>query len=116
MTVRFVNQPSNYRKLIGEMINETTVWKSGKENIDLIHFFTNSTAELEEKLPEMKEQIKKNGCIWVSWFKKTSGKSSELNDHIVRDTALALGLVDVKVCSVSDDWSGQKLVYRLRDR
>ncbi|HMC85175.1 MAG TPA: DUF3052 family protein, partial [Chitinophagaceae bacterium] len=73
-------------------------------------------AELEDKLPVLKQQIKKNGSIWVSWFKKSSGKLSELSDQVVRETALALGLVDVKVCSVSDDWSGLKLVFRLKDR
>ena len=73
-------------------------------------------AELEEKLPKLKEQVKRNGSIRVCWFKKSSGKPSELSNHVVRDAALALGLVDVKVCSVSDDWSGLKLVYRLKDR
>lgn len=54
--------------------------------------------------------------IWVSWYKKSAGLPSELSDQIVRDTALALGLVDVKICSIDDQWSGLKLVYRLKDR
>ena len=50
------------------------------------------------------------------WYKKASGKQRDVNENVIRDTALNLGLVDVKVCSVNDDWSGLKLVYRLKDR
>ncbi len=103
-------------QLIGEITSEISFEEEGKEHLDFIHFFANSFFELEEKLPILKNQIKKDGCIWISWFKKSSGKQSELNDQVVRCTALAVGLVDVKVCSVSDLWSGLKLVYRLKDR
>jgi len=54
--------------------------------------------------------------IWISWYKASAKKSTEINEHIVRGTALSLGLVDVKVCAVDEDWSGLKLVYRLKDR
>ena len=116
MIICVVNKPLDYSKLIGEMASEINIQNIETENSDFVHFFTNRLAELEEKLPVFKEQIKKNGSIWISWFKKSSGKPSELSDQIVRDTALALGLVDVKVCSVSDEWSGLKLVFRLKDR
>jgi hypothetical protein len=53
--------------------------------------------------------IKKNGMIWVSWCRKSSGKSTEIAEDIIRDTALAIGLVDVKGCAVNDSWSGLKL-------
>jgi hypothetical protein len=116
MIICVVNKPHDYNKLIGEMASEINIQNKEIANSDCIHFFTNRLAELEDKLPVLKEQIKKNGSIWISWFKKSSGKPSELSDQIVRDAALALGLVDVKVCSVSDDWSGLKLVFRLTDR
>ena len=115
MKVCLVNRPRDYFKLIGELADEISVQNSSRD-FDFIHFFTNKLSELEENLPVMKHQIKKDGCIWVSWYKKASGKSSELSDQIVRDTALAIGLVDVKVCSISDDWSGLKLVFRIKDR
>jgi hypothetical protein len=54
--------------------------------------------------------------IWISWYKISSGKITELSEDFIRSTALANGMVDVKVCSVDADWSGLKLVFRLRDR
>jgi len=72
--------------------------------------------ELETELPSLKEQINKDGIIWVSWYKKSSGKATEVTEDMVRNTALAIGLVDVKVCAVDENWSGLKLVYRLKDR
>ena len=88
---------------------------SAKKDIDLIHFFTNSLKELEQKLPQLMKEIKKDGTIWVSWYKKSAKKPTELTETEIRDTALAIGLVDVKVCAVDEEWSGLKLVYRLKD-
>jgi Protein of unknown function (DUF3052) len=108
--------PKNYALLISE-IHEQLIFKSRQSgDLDFIHFFTNTITELEETLPELKSQIKKNGMIWVSWYKKSSNKKTELTENIIRDMALAIGLVDVKVCSVTDEWSGLKLVFRLKDR
>ena len=72
--------------------------------------------ELEGVLPELKKEIKKNGMIWISWYKVSSGKTSGISENRIRDIALACGLVDVKVCAIDEDWSGLKLVIRLKDR
>ena len=113
--VKFVNPPAHYQKLIGDILNQVLV-SNGKKDFDFIHLFTNQVKDLEKQLPSLMKQIKKDGMIWVSWYKASSKKSTELNENIVRDTALAAGLVDVKVCAVDEDWSGLKLVYRLKDR
>lgn len=125
--VKFINAPCDYKELIGEM-SELLVYKmsdgQGKggrsrgegAELDLIHFFTNSASELEKVLPLIKQEIKKDGTIWVSWYKKSCGKPTEVTENMVRDTALAIGLVDVKICAVDEDWSGLKLVFRLKDR
>ncbi|HXP51081.1 MAG TPA: DUF3052 family protein [Bacteroidia bacterium] len=115
-TVKLINAPSNYPLLIGNIFKAFTITNKKAEQVDFIHFFTNSIKELESKLPQLKNEIVKDGTIWVSWYKKSSKKPSELNDNIIRDTALAIGLVDVKVCAVNEEWSGLKLVYRLKDR
>ncbi|XZF12786.1 DUF3052 family protein [Chitinophagaceae bacterium MMS25-I14] len=114
--VRLINPPANYKELVGEVYDSLVVKHSAGTELDFIHFFANSPAELEKELPLLMRQIKKNGIIWVSWYKKSSKKPTELTENIIRDTALATGLVDVKVCAVDDDWSGLKLVYRLKDR
>ena len=77
---------------------------------DLIHFFVNKVDTLENGLIKYRENIVSNGMIWVSWYKKASKQPTEIIEDTIRDTALALDLVDIKVCSVNDDWSGLKLV------
>ena len=90
--------------------------KTGEAPLDFIQLFTNSLEEYYRELPLLKKQLKKDGILWVSWYKKASGKKSELTDNIIRNYGLETGLVDVKVCSVDEDWSGLKLVFRLKDR
>jgi hypothetical protein len=114
--VKTVNAPVQYKELIGDFIKLVQLKPAAKKNIDVIHFFTNYVKEFEAKLPVFKNEIKKDGTIWVSWYKKSAKKPTELDENIVRNTALAIGLVDVKVCAIDDDWSGLKLVFRLKDR
>ena len=113
--VKTVNAPAQYRQLIGNDV-PAIFDNSASSGIDVIHLFTNSLKEYEQMLPVLMAQIKKDGTIWVSWYKKSSGLTTELTENIIRDTALAAGLVDVKVCAVDEDWSGLKLVFRLKDR
>lgn len=115
-TALFIDPPVNYNDLIGGIADTLIIAKKTANDIDFIHFFTNSQKELTTILPRLMRQIKKDGTIWVSWYKKSSGKPTELNENFIRDTALSIGLVDVKVCAVDEDWSGLKLVFRLKDR
>lgn len=115
-SVKLINAPDNYQSLISEVADKLVFKNKATSNLNFIHFFTNSAKELETKLPLLKEQINKDGIIWVSWYKKSSGKATEVTEDMVRNTALAIGLVDVKVCAVDENWSGLKLVYRLKDR
>ena len=80
--------------------------------IDAAHVFTASRADLEDKLALLRARIRPDGTIWVSWPKKSSGVASDITEDVVRDLALPLGLVDIKVCAVDATWSGLKLVIR----
>lgn len=64
----------------------------------------------------MTKRLAPAGMLWVSWPKKSSGVASDLDENIVRETGLAAGLVDVKVCAVTEIWSGLKFVRRIKDR
>jgi len=114
--VLFIHSPENYGDMIGEMMDKLIVKQKRSNDLNFIHLFTNSQKEFEGLLPVLKLQIKKDGIIWVSWYKKSSGKKTELRENMIRDTAIAIGLVDVKVCAIDDDWSALKLVYRIKDR
>lgn len=114
--VRFINAPEHYPQLIGNIYDTLSIKAKTKDGFDFIHLFTNKTAELQKQLPILKDAIKKDGSIWVSWYKKASGKPTEITENAIRDYALSIGLVDVKVCAVDEEWSGLKLVFRLKDR
>ena len=73
-------------------------------------------ATLGKRLAGYRKAIVPDGMIWVSWPKKASGVPTDLSDVVVRDTALPLGLVDVKVCAVDATWSGLKFVVRKSER
>lgn len=89
---------------------------TGPEMLDLIHIFCPDQATLEAQFLPWKTALKKDGRLWVSWPKKSSGVASDLDENILRDYGLANGLVDVKVASVDEVWSALKFVYRLKDR
>ncbi len=80
--------------------------------VDLLHIFTNSRDELFRVLDEARTVIKPDGMIWVSWYKKAAKLPTEITEDTIREGALPLGLVDVKVCAVDEQWSGLKLVIR----
>ena len=82
---------------------------------DLIHAFTTKKAELDANLPALQGALKPDGMIWVSWPKKAAKVATDVTEDRVREAALKLDLVDVKVAAVDEVWSGLKLVIR-KDR
>jgi len=119
-TVQFVNAPANYLKLLGPLPDGLKMRRAGPGvrigNLDFIHVFSKERAELEKLLPRLVKQIVPAGMIWVSWPKKTSGVPTTVTEKVIREVALPLGLVEVKVCAVDDTWSGLKLVIRVDRR
>lgn len=92
------------------------VTRVGDEPAGLILAFFRSTAELLAELDDLGERIRPDGMIWAAWPRKAAGHVSDLSDSVVREAALARGLVDVKVAAIDTDWSGLKLVWRLANR
>lgn len=111
-----INAPAHYFNLLGELPPDVFILHETEALVDFIHLFVKNTAELENQLPILKDQIEKNGMIWISWYKKSAKIPTDVTEDVVRDTALALGLVDVKVCAVDEQWSGLKLVWRKENR
>ena len=84
--------------------------------VDLIVFFAANVKALTSHLPALIKKLPAAGVLWIAWPKMASGVATDLRESIVRDTLLATGLVDIKVCSVNDTYSGLKFVRRLKDR
>lgn len=110
--VRLTNAPKNYAQLVSPRPDNVMISTSIRKDIDVWHFFSASYDELREYLPKLMKVIKRDGMIWVSWPKKASGVPSTVTEDSIREIALPLGLVDVKVCAVDQIWSGLKLVIR----
>ncbi len=84
--------------------------------VDLAMAFVTDRATLERRIGPLARAIVANGGVWVAWPKKASRMPTDVTDNVVRDVALPLGLVDVKVAAIDDVWSGLKLVWRLTER
>lgn len=108
--VKLIHQPDDYFSLLGQNIKDQ--FAKEKDAADLVHLFVKDKKEFEKEMKALVPFIKKNPeiIIWVSWYKKSSGISTDITEDIIRDYALNNSLVDVKVCAVSDAWSGLKLV------
>lgn len=87
-----------------------------EQRLDFIHAFFTSMEELEKAAPLLMKALKKTGMLWVSWPKGKSSIKTDLKREPVRECLLEIGLVDVKVAAIDEDWSGLKFVYRLKDR
>jgi len=116
MKVLLINKPDDYYKLLEVDINDQSCKKN--ETPDLIHLFVKSVKEFETEMKNLKNFCKKNTniTIWVSWYKKAAKIPTDITEDVIRNYALKNDLVDVKVCAVSDIWSGLKLVVPLAKR
>jgi len=109
-TVWFPGMPPSVRAEIGEVgLTELTTPGPG---IDVVHAFLTDRRDLEGLLKKRPRQIAVDGIVWVSWPKKASRVATDITENVVREIALPLGFVDVKVCAVDETWSALKLVIR----
>ncbi len=115
-SLAFLNAPDGYSSLLGRLPDGATVARGPRRQLDFIQLFATERASLERKLPGLKERLKQDGIIWVSWPKASSKMQTDLSDVVVRNVGLKNGLVDVKVCAVDESWSALKFVRRSKDR
>ena len=116
MKVLIINKPDDYYNLLEVDIADQTC--RSNEVPDFIHLFVKSVKEFESEMKALKSIYKKNSTviIWVSWYKKAAKIPTDITEDVIRNYALKNDLVDVKVCAVSDIWSGLKLVVPLAKR
>ena len=116
MKVLVFHAPENYMLLLDKDIaNQYAV---AKETPDLIHLFVTTYAIFLKEMKIILPVCKKNPSIiiWVSWYKKSSGILTDISETLIREFALQNNLVDIKVCAVSEEWSGLKLVVPVSRR
>lgn len=110
--VALIGAPSEYEALLGRLPLGANLGASLSSKTDLVHIFVTQREELAVHLAKLRRKLRDDAVVWVSWPKKSSKVATTVTEDVVRELALPLGFVDIKVCAVSEVWSGLKLVVR----
>ena len=116
MRVMLIHKPDDYYKLLEVDISDQSTSKN--ETPDFVHLFVKNAKEFEAEMKKLKPLCRQNPniVVWVSWYKKAAKIETDITEDVIRNYALKNDLVDVKVCAVSDIWSGLKLVVPVAKR
>ncbi len=112
MRIITLDAPENYRKLLRKLPAGVEFSNKRQAEAHFIHFFVTRRSVLEKELARLRKILVSDGVLWISWPKKSAGVKSDVTEDVIREVALPLGLVDVKVCAVDKTWSGLKLMIR----
>jgi hypothetical protein len=112
MRIITLNAPEHYRTLLEKLPDDVEFSNKRQAEAQFIHFFVTRRSVLEKELVRLRKTLASDGILWISWPKKSADVKSEVTEDMIRQVALPLGLVDVKVCAVDKTWSGLKLMIR----
>ena len=92
------------------------ILKSSGTHVDFALLFVKSQTQLEREIVRAARALAPAGMLWIAWPKKSSGVVTDLDENLIRDIGLGAGLVDIKVCAVTEIWSGLKFVIPVKNR
>ena len=107
-----IDAPSDYARRLAALPEGVVFEKALTPGTDVVHVFASSRRALAKELGRCRKAMRPDAALWVSWPKKAAKVPTDLSEDVIRALALPIGLVDIKVCAVSDVWSGLKLVIR----
>jgi len=107
-----LDAPDDYRAWLHPLPQGIEFERSASSRTDLVHVFATEQASLSRLLANFREKLKPEASIGVAWPKKASKVPTDITEDTIRQLALPLGFVDIKVCAVNEVWSGLKLVLR----
>ena len=107
-----IGAPDGFEKLLKGLPKDVKPIRGGSTVAELVIWWPASLRDMESRILSVDKRIAEGGSIWISWAKKASGVKTDLSDNNVRETGLANGLVDYKVCAISEIWSGLKFARR----
>jgi hypothetical protein len=112
-----LHSPGTYVKNLKDSAEDVQfLTKLPSYSVDFIQTFYTHAQDLLKEFPQCLEILKPAGLLWVSWYKKSAKKETDLDENVIRQIALNHGVVDVKVIAVDEEWSGLKIVRRVKDR
>jgi hypothetical protein len=116
MKVLLIDSPREYPAWLGDIPEGISFMAKPHPPVDAVHLFAVESTFLDAMLSKLRKELKQDGFIWVSWPKRSSKVQTDITEDVIREIALPLGFVDIKVCAVSEVWSGLKLVIRKSER
>lgn len=114
--IHAINAPAGYRLLLSPLPAAVQITSAANSTTNLVHVFATQRKRLARVLGVLRKQLAPDAAIWVSWPKQASKVATDITENTIRELALPLGFVDIKVCAVTDIWSGLKLVLRQKLR
>jgi Protein of unknown function (DUF3052) len=116
LTLVALGAPAGYLAWLGELPDGVRITSKIQGTPKGVHLFVTKEVDMGRRLAALRRALEPNGFIWVSWPKKASKVATDITEQTIRDVALPMGFVDIKVCAVSEVWSGLKLVIRKSER
>jgi hypothetical protein len=107
-----IGAPDDYEKLLRPLPPGVTFEERASARVDVVHLFATKKEDLASRLKSLRKTLRSDAAVWISWPKKSSKAPTTITEDVIRELALPLGLVDIKVCAVTEVWSGLKLVVR----
>lgn len=104
--------PADYRKLVAPLPDGVAFVREPSPTTDIAHVFVTRREDLAARLARLRETLRSDATLWVSWPKQSSKVPTAVDENVIRDVALPLGFVDIKVCAFDATWSALKLVVR----
>lgn len=114
--VALLHVPDEVKTELRDVFGKCKLQTIKSSDLDFIFLFAKSLASLANDLYPAAKALAPAGMIWICWPKKSSGVATDLTEDMVRQSGLDAGLVDIKVCAVTDIWSGLKFVIPVKDR
>jgi Protein of unknown function (DUF3052) len=114
--VALLHAPDDVTAELRAALANCQIVKLARGSLDFVFLFAKARAELERQVMTAARALAPAGMLWIAWPKKSSGVNTDLDENVVRETGLGAGLVDIKVCAVTDIWSGLKFVIPVKDR
>ncbi len=111
-----LDAPTGFESTLGELPAGVAIRTTARGRSDVVVCFVTSRGGIERRFDSLKRAIAHDGGLWFAWPKRASGVETDVTEDVVREIALARGLVDNKVCALDETWSGLRLVFRLADR
>ena len=110
--VAVIGGDPGYAALLAPLPPNVEIGGEAGPRTDIVHLFVTRREELQERLSVLRRSLKPDAALWVSWPKKAAKVATTITEETIRELALPLGFVDIKVCAVTEVWSGLKLVIR----